>query len=157
MKRPTAIATAAMILMLAVADSKILGCEWDSGYFYQVTNLKGKVVGSNFPVLHLFSWYRQYVVRAKAKLTLYEYCWPCDAFRRAPVKTVVTDSGGKFDFGLLKPGHYFLKIDDETGPLSGLFQIEVKHVGNQKEFEIVDISPVHPDCSGGHEFIVIVS
>lgn len=73
---------------------------------------------------------------------------------RAPVKTVVANSNGKFDFGLLKPGHCYLKIHDQKGSLSAVFQIELKGGQNPKESEIIDISPVHPDCTGGHEFIL---
>ena len=156
MKRHLAIAAAAIASLLSVAGSEILGCEWAIDYFYQVTNLRGTVVGSDFPVSHSFRWYRQFVVRPQAKLMLYEFCWPCDALSRAPVKTVVADSNGRFDFGLLKPGHYYLKIHDQKGSLSAVFQIELKGGQNPKESEIIDISPVHPDCTGGHEFILKV-
>jgi hypothetical protein len=63
-------------------------------------------------------------------------------------------SDGKFDFSLLKPGHYFLKIGDDKGALSALFQIEVKSAPDPKESEIIDISPNYPDCTGGHELTV---
>ena len=91
-------------------------------------------------------------MRPDAKLRLYEFCWPCDTLSRAPLKTVVAESGEKFDFGVLKPGHYYLKIDDEKGSLSALFQIEVRGAQNPKESEIIDISSAPPDCTGGHEF-----
>jgi hypothetical protein len=95
-----AIAAAVVVFMLAVACSKTLACD----YFYQVTNLRGTVVGSDFPVFHSFRWYRQSVVRPDTKLRLYDFCWPCGAPSSAPFKTVVADSGGKFDFGVLKAG-----------------------------------------------------
>jgi hypothetical protein len=148
----TAIAVIAFILTLGV--SRILACSWAMGYFYQVTSLRGTVVGSNFPVLHSFRWFRQSVVRPQAKLSLYDYCWPCDLRSLVPVKTVLTDSAGEFDFGILKPGHYHLRIDDEKDLLSDWFDVEVKGPPNAKETEIIDISQVHPDCTGGHEFIV---
>ena len=85
---------------------------------------------------------------------LYDYCRPCDVSTLAPVKTVLTDAEGRFDFGIVKPNHYHLRIDDEKGSLSGLFQVEVKGLPNPKKSETIDISPVHPDCTGGHEFIV---
>lgn len=154
MRRLIAIPAAAIVLMLAAVDSNLLGCTWAIDYFYQVTNLKGTVVGSNFPVLHSFRWYRQSVVRPKSKLSLYDFCWPRDVLSGAPVETVVADSHGKFDFGLLKAGHYSLKIEDEKGELSAVFQIEVKDAPNPKESEIIDISPNYPDCTGGHEFII---
>ena len=145
------------LVALGPADSRVLGCSWAIDYFYRVTVLKGSVVGSNFPVLHAFRWYRQSVVRPKAKLSLYDFCWPCNPLTRAPVKTVLSDAHGKFDFGLLEAGHYFLKIDDEKGALSAGFQIEVKDEPNPKQSEIIDISPNYPDCTGGHEFILKVN
>jgi hypothetical protein len=157
MKRDTAIVAAAVVFMLAVARSKIFACAWAIDYFYQVTNLRGTVVGSDFSFLHSFRWHRQSVVRPDAKLRLYEFRWPCDAVSRATLKTVFTDSGGKFDFGVLQPGHYYLKIDDEKGSLSALFQIEVRGAQNPKESEIIDISSVSPDCTAGHEFTLKVN
>lgn len=145
---------AAIVFTLLAADLKILACSWSIDYFYQLTILKGTVVGSDFPVLHLFRWYRQSVPLSKARLTLYDFCWPCDVSSRTPVKTVVTGSDGKFDFGTLKPAHYFLRIIDEKRALSAWFQIEVKDAHGPKQSEVIDISPVHPDCSGGHEFIL---
>ena len=114
---------AAFLLSLGV--SRILGCSWTVGYFYQVTNLRGTVVGSKFPLLHSFRWFRRSIARPEAKLTLYNYCWPCDIWKLPPTKTVVADSDGKFDFGSLKPGHYYLRADDEKGGLSDWFDVEV--------------------------------
>jgi hypothetical protein len=54
----------------------------------------------------------------------------------------------------LKPGHYDLRIDDEKGSLSDRFEVEVKGPPNPQESETIDISPVSPDRTGGHEFIV---
>jgi hypothetical protein len=152
-----ATAIAAVAFVLTAGGLKILACSWAIGYFYQVTNLRGTVVGSNFPVLHYFRWYRHSVVRPNTKLALYEFCWPCEVLSQAPVNTVITDADGKFDFGTLKPGHYYLKIHDGKGPLSAVFQIEVMGTQNSKESEIIDISPVAPDCTGGYEFIVLTS
>jgi hypothetical protein len=146
--------TAVIVFTLTLGVSRILACSWAIGYFYQVTNLRGAVVGSDFPVLHSFRWYRQSVMRPNTKLMLYEYCWPCDALNHTPVKTVITDAHGKFDFGSVKPGHYYLKIGDEPLLPSALFQVEVRGTQNPKQSEIIDISPVYPDCTGGHEFIV---
>jgi hypothetical protein len=112
------------------------------------------VVGSDFSVLHSFRRYRQSVVRPNTKLMLHEYCWPCVALSHTFVKTVITDANGKFDFGSVKPSHYYLEIDDGTRPLSALFQVEVRGTQNPKQVEIIDISPAYPDCTGGHEFIV---
>jgi hypothetical protein len=154
MSRRMMSATAVVVFILTLEVSTIPACEWAIGYFYQVTNLRGTVVGSDFPVLHSFRWYRQSVVRPNAKLMLYEYCWPCDMLSHNPLKAVTTDTHGKFDFGSVKPSHYYLKIEDEKGPLSALFQVEVRDTQNPNQSEIIDVSPVYPDCTGGHEFIV---
>lgn len=74
--------------------------------------------------------------------------------RAIPVKNVVTDTNGKFDFGTLKPGHYRLYVVDEKASLSDWFDVEIKDTPNSTELETIDISRVHPDCSGGHEFVV---
>jgi hypothetical protein len=69
------------------------------------------------------------------------------------VRTLRTDSDGHFDFGVLKDGHYALVIDD---PWGGSDRYDVQIVQNAKATSSVkiDISPVYPDCKGGHEFIV---
>jgi hypothetical protein len=127
---------AVIAILLLLGISPAIPCSFSTNYFYEVTNLRGTVV------------------RQQARLILYEYCWPCDVFSRGPVKSVVANGDGKFDFGSLKPGHYYLRIEDEKGPLSAWFQVEVKGPQNANESETIDISPVYPDCTGGHEFIV---
>jgi len=154
MNKQTMIAIAVMVVILTLGFTRILACTRAVGYFYQVTGLRGTVVGSKFPVLHSFRWSRRSVARRQAKLMLYDYCWPCDVWSLAPVKTVLADNDGKFEFGILKLGHYYLKIDDEKGSLSDWFEVEVKGPPNPQESETIDISPVSPDCTGGHEFIV---
>jgi len=154
MSRRMITATAVIVLVLTLGVSRILACSWSIDYFYQVTSLRGTVVGSRFPILHSFRWFRQSVVRPKAKLILYDYCWPCDVRSLAPFKTVFTDDDGKFDFGAVKPSHYYLRIDDDKDSLSDWFAVEVKRTPNPKESETIDISPVSPDCTGGHEFII---
>ena len=154
MNRRITSATALIVFILTLGVSRIVACSLASGYFYQVTSLRGTVVGCKFPVLHSFRWFRQSVMRPQARLVLYDYCWPCDIQSFAPVKTVFTGTDGKFDFGILKPSHYYLRIDDEKDSLSDGFEVEVKGSPNPKESETIDISPVHPDCTGGHEFTV---
>jgi hypothetical protein len=69
------------------------------------------------------------------------------------VKTTKTDINGYFDFGEIKPGHYTLIVDDnELGP--DFFDVEVKQQAKQTSSVTIDVSPVFPDCTGGHEFIV---
>jgi hypothetical protein len=72
----------------------------------------------------------------------------------APLKRIVTDAKGKFDFGALSPGHYTLVIEETEWPHSDWFNLEVKGPRNPSGSVTIDVSPVSPDCKGGHEFIV---
>lgn len=80
-------------------------------------------------------------------MALYEYRQPWD--ETLLVKTVEADDHGSFDFGQLKLGHYVLRIDDND-----LFDVEIKDLPRQTESVTIDVSPINPDCKGGHEFIV---
>jgi hypothetical protein len=101
------IALAVASLMLGL-ESNTIACTFARGYFYQVTALKGRVVGSTWQGLP--RWLRQSLARNHAKLVLYEYLWPLASWDEAPVvRTVETDSHGNFDFGLLRIGHYMLR------------------------------------------------
>jgi hypothetical protein len=154
MKRSIGLLIATVIVLALIPEKHIFACSWARDYFYQVTNLRGVVVGSGFPILHLFRSFRQSVVRPKAKLMLYVYCGRCDFTAVGPVKTVEADDNGKFDFGLVAPGHYFLEIKDKTADLYDLYQIEIKGPQNPRESATIDISHNYPDCTGGHEFVV---
>jgi hypothetical protein len=85
-------------------------------------------------------------VRKHVKLTLYEYRQPWD--ETLVIKTVETNDHGRFDFGSLKFGHYTLRVD------GGLFDVEIKDLPRQTESVRIDVSPIYPDCTGGHEFLV---
>ena len=65
------------------------------------------------------------------------------------VKTLETDGKGVFDFGPLPTGHYTLVIDGEDS-----FDVEIKELPQVTESVTIDVSPVYPDCTGGHEFNV---
>ncbi len=151
-QRKCLVAAIAVILILWVPQAP--ACEWAIGYFYQVSNLKGTVVGTNLSLLHSVRWWRQSFVRQYVKLTLYDYRWPRKASDMVPLRSVVTDTDGKFDFGALSAGHYTLIVEEEKWPHSDWFDVEVKGPPNPKESVTIDISPVTPDCKGGHEFIV---
>jgi hypothetical protein len=139
----------AVALLVLILVSRTSACQFARGYFYQVTALKGRVVGT--PWHGLPRWLRQSFAKKHAKLALYEYRWPLAAWYEAlVVKTHETDSHGDFDFGPPKTGHYMLRIDDEN-----LFDVEVKEdLPRVTDSVIVDVSPVFPDCTGGHEFVV---
>ena len=49
---------------------------------------------------------------------------------------------------LCKTGHYTLTVNDD------LFDVEVTSMSYIMESVTIDVSPVYPDCTGGHEFIV---
>jgi len=139
-----ALVAAALALLFA---SNTRACSLAVGYFYQVTALKGQVVGTHTHIALLPRWLRQSIPRKHAKLKLYDYEQPWDD--TSVVKTVETDDQGNFDFGPLKIGHYMLRIDDND-----IFDVEVKDLPRTTESVTIDVSPIQPDCTGGHEFIV---
>jgi hypothetical protein len=142
-------AAAALATILLLGGSQTRACEWAIGYFYQVTALKGRVVGTDSRV-YVPRWLRQSFAKKHARLALYEYRWPRAQNNMPPiVRTAETDAEGTFDFGPLRPGHYTLIIEDEDS-----FDIEVKDSPQVTESVTIDMSPVSPDCTGGHEFIV---
>ena len=65
------------------------------------------------------------------------------------IRRVETDGEGRFDFGPLETSHYTLIIDSEDS-----FDVELKKLPQVTESVTIDVSPVLPDCTGGHEFIV---
>ena len=136
----------ASLLLLAVLQAR--ACKFAVGYFYQLTALKGQVVGTTYHGLP--RWLRQSFPKKHAKLVLYEYRWPRARNNMPPIiKTVETDGKGMFDFGPVRTGHYTLAIDDQDS-----FDVEIKELPQVTESVTIDVSPVYPDCTGGHEFIV---
>jgi hypothetical protein len=138
----------AVIVLFAVNG---WSCEWSPGYFHQITSLKGVVVGK---ALGPFStrWLRQSFKVSGAQLSLLQYRDPLDAYRGAALKRVNSDSSGRFDFGSMPDGHYFLEIESED--LHDFFEVEITQKVPKTKSIKVDVSPVTPDCKGGHEFIV---
>ena len=107
----------APLLLLAVLQAH--ACSWAVGFFYQVTALKGQVVGTTYHGLP--RWLRQSFAKQHAKLVLYEYRWPRARNDLPPiVKAIETDGKGVFDFGPLQTGHYMLAIDGEDS-----FDVEI--------------------------------
>src|SRR6185437_15466678 len=136
-----------VLLLLLLSVFKTLACSLNPMYFYEVTALKGRVVGMH--TRHEFAprWLRHMFLRKHAKLALYEYGQPLD--KTLPLKTVETDGNARFDFGPLKAGHYTLTIDDED-----FFNVEIKDLPRKTESVTIDVSPINPDCKGGHEFVI---
>jgi len=130
-------------------------CSWAEGYFYQVSALRGNVVGAKIGPLQYSRRLRQSFARKNATLTLYQYRRPIKQREEMPlVKTTKTDADGRFDFGEVVPGHYTLIIDDSDWGSSNWFDVEVKQQAKQTATITIDVSPNFPDCKGGHEFIV---
>jgi hypothetical protein len=124
------------------------------GYFCQVTALKGQVVGSQNFILQSIPWLRQSLGRNHAELTLYKYSQTKSPATPPPLKTVTADSHGNFDFGPIPPGHYTLTIHEPTWNNSDYFDVEIKFLPTPTTSVLIDISPAHPDCTGGHQILV---
>jgi hypothetical protein len=98
-------------------------------------------------------WFRQRVVRDNVNARLYEYRWPLHGRREMPlVKAIKTDKRGRFDFGELPKGHYTLVIDWPT-EYAEWFDVEITTLPKPTTSVKIDVSPVYPDCTGGHEFM----
>jgi hypothetical protein len=129
-------------------------CSLIPGYFYQLTALKGQVVGAQNFILQSIPWLRQSLGRNHAELTLYEYSQTKSLATRPKLKTIAADSHGNFDFGPITPGHYALTIHEPTWNNSDYFDVEIKSLPTPTASVLIDISPIHPDCTGGHQIIV---
>ncbi len=127
-------------------------CSLAPGYFHQVTVIRGRVVGKSLGPFG-FRWLRQSFSVGEATLTLYEYrSAGFDELKK--VAAVTTDNHGDFDFGSIPKGHYFLNIVvKDSDRLGGLFEVEVTDAVKVTKTVTIDVSPIHPDCKGGHEFI----
>jgi hypothetical protein len=100
------------------------------------------------------SWLRHRITRDNVKLRLYGYRWPIRDRTETPfIKTVTTDKNGSFDFGGVPVGQYTLVIDWPVAD-GNSFDLEIKNSIAETSSVTVDVSPVDPDCKGGHEFIV---
>lgn len=139
-----------LVLLLAQSASS---CSWSMGYFYQVTSLRGRVVGTTWHGMPRSV--RQSLAAKHVTLKLYEYQWPAQPLHERPaLKTVETDDNGKFDFGALAIGHYSLSIEGQG--FGDGYDVEIKQgLPRVTDSLIIDASPVYPDCTGGHEFIVL--
>jgi hypothetical protein len=142
---------------LFIEAQQAFSCSFAVGYFYQVTRLRGTVVGTGnyWPLLGYSSyprWIRQRVKRGNANMRLYDYRWPISVRERQPIATVTTDERGQFDFGSLQEGHYTLVIN-WAAEYSDQFDVEIKKLPAETSSVEIDVSPVDPDCTGGHEFI----
>jgi hypothetical protein len=74
--------------------------------------------------------------------------------RLRKVAVTRTDSHGDFDFGPVLTGHYLLSIEvKDSDRMGDLFDVEVTDSVKGTKSITIDVSPVTPDCRGGHEFL----
>ena len=152
MRRMAKLLLIAFFILVVVAQA--YSCSWATGYFHQVTRLRGTVVGAKIGPLQYVRWLRQSFVKSGAKLTVYEYHWPIRSRSDMPViKAIEADSRGSFDFGTLPSGHYTLIVDDHRWGHSDWFDFETAKLPKETSSVTIDISPHFPDCKGGHEFL----
>lgn len=90
-------------------------------------------------------------IRAGASLRLYLYREDSAAHAR-PYRVVRSGRLGEFDFGDLPKGHYTLEIEVPWG--ADVFDVEIIKSNRVTKSIVIDASPVHPDCTSGHEFVV---
>jgi phage major head subunit gpT-like protein len=64
----------------------------------------------------------------------------------------IANSSGEFDFGALKEGHYTLQVKGQG--LGDGFDVEITNKVPATKQITIDISPIAPDCTGGHEIEV---
>lgn len=143
----------ALLVVMTLAPLA-LACSLVEGYFYQVTRLRGTVVGvEDHDFRHPTRWMRQQVVRGDTKLSLYRYSSSLrEPSKTPPMRSTTTGKDGEFDFGVLPNGHYTLFIDVPWG--SQRFDVQIIGLSRQTETVMIDVSPIYPDCKGGHEFTV---
>jgi hypothetical protein len=142
-----------VVLAAIVLDSPgVYPCAWATGYFHQLTCLRGSLVGTSWIWPR---WVRQRFTRGNVDLRLFEYRWPLRNQSEMPfVKEVRTDASGNFDFGALQEGHYTLVIDWPS-EFGDRFDIEIKKLPKSTSSVRIDVSPANPDCTGGHTIDVL--
>jgi hypothetical protein len=128
-------------------------CSRAIGYLHQVTRLHGNVVGVKSGDLgHPFRFLSQQVAVGHTKLTLHAYPYlRKDGLLDRLVKQVEADDLGDLDFGALSPGHETLMIALPWG--EDRLDVEVIQLKKPMVPVTIDVSPNHPDCKGGREFI----
>jgi len=126
-------------------------CSLVEGRFHQVTAIRGRIVGSSWLP---FRWLRQSFSVGDATLVLYEYRSSAKAEDLKQLAVVKAGSHGDFDFGAIPNGHYSLAINvKDSDRMGGWFDVEVSDTVKPTKEIMVYVSPIHPDCTGGHEFI----
>jgi hypothetical protein len=143
------------LLLFMLLAASAFPCSWASGHFHQVTTLKGKVVGKGLGPLQYMRFLRQRFSVPNAELTLYEFKERAYRQNVSQIATTKADKNGNFAFGPIPPGRYTLAID--SGTYSDWFDVEITKSVKTTESITIDVSPIFPNCQGGHEFIVKAS
>jgi hypothetical protein len=141
-------------LILWLESLQTQACTLTVGYFYQIPALKGQVVGTRVGLFQSSRWLRQSFARNHAKVRLYLYQFPARLEGTTPIKSVEANADGRFDFGPFPAGHYTLEVHDDDWGYSELFNVEAKDLGKKTTSVKIDVSPIRPDCKGGHEIVV---
>jgi hypothetical protein len=145
----------AIVALAAMSSTIVTACSLAPihGYFHQVTAIRGRVVGKSLGPFQ-FRWLRQSFSVSGARLALYEYSWPAQIEGLRPITTINADAHGYFDFGSISKGHYVLTVSvPNPDLLGGFFEVEVTDAVKATKNITIDVSPIHPDCTGGHEFV----
>ena len=145
----------ATLLCVSITSTLVVACSLApiNGHFHQVTTIRGRIVGKSLGVFQ-FRWLRQSFAVRGAHLTLYEYRWPARIDEMKLITAIRADAHGNFDFGSIPKGHYVLNIAVENPDLlGGSFEVEVTDAVRATKNITIDVSPIHPDCKGGHEFV----
>jgi hypothetical protein len=140
----------AAVSLLLLLGEPTNACSLASGHFHQVTQLNGRVVGRSLGPVQ-FRWLRRMFSVSGAEMKLYFYTQPWDRKQPAMAR-VTTNSAGEFEFANIGEGHYRLEISSDN--LQDLFDVEVTSKVSPTQRMVIDISPIFPDCTGGHEFEV---
>jgi hypothetical protein len=122
-----------------------------TGHFHPVTVIRGRVVGSGWTP---FRWLRQSICLGDAKLTWHEYRWSRKIEDLKPVAALQAAAHRNFDFGSVPNRHYSLSIEvKDSARMGGFFDVEVTDAAKNTKHVRIDVSPIQPDCTSGHEFI----
>src|SRR6266571_2566185 len=117
---------------------------------YQVSRLKGVVVGKSLGPLQ-FHWLQRMFSVSGAQLEVFEDSSPILPHSKLLAQTV-SDKAGEFEFKALKEGRYTFHI--KGSGMDDWFAVEITNKTPATKRIMVDISPIHPDCSGGHTILI---
>jgi hypothetical protein len=123
------------------------------GYFPQVTANRDRGGGGNPGPLE-FRWLRPSFSVSGATLTLSECRSQVAPQARKTVVVIQADPHGALDFGAVAGDHDSRVINvDRSDRMACWFEVEVTDSIAPGKDTVVSVSPIRPDCSGGHEFI----